>query len=307
MSEIGFKKILNDYQADQPRTRQSREGRLGPSDIGFCRNKAVLVSRETKPTDEVNNWPAAVGTAMHDYIESACEGRGWILGSKDKRRVSATLPSGAEIAGTPDIIMPKENQIVDIKTVNGFEWIRRNGPNTSHLYQRHLYALGAMQEGLLEEDGLTVANAYFDRSGSNQDVVWFEEPFDPNLTLEIDSWVEDVIYAVRHGEDSSKDVAAPVCERICEFFTVCRGGLDDSHSDGMITDTDLLSHIDLYVEGGKLEAEGRKMKSAAKPFLGGVSGMTSTHQVRWVTVNPSRVEAYERDSYERLDVRKRRV
>ncbi len=305
--KIAFDKILGDYQKRQPRTKQSREGRLGPSDIGFCRNKAVLVSRGTSPTDEVSNWPAAVGTALHSYIEDAMKGQGFILGSVDGTKVTATLPSGAEITGTPDIIAPETNMIVDIKTVNGFEYIRRNGPSQNHLYQRHLYALGAIQAGLLMEEGLTVANAYFDRSGASEEVVWFEEPFDPNLTLEIDSWVEDVIYAIKNGEDSAKDVAAPVCERICEFFTVCRGGLDDSHSDGKITDTELLKYIDLYTEGHEMESQGRKMKSAAKPYLGGVSGMTDTHQIRWVTVNAGKVEAYERDAYERLDIRKRRI
>ena len=303
---IDFEEILREFAEASPRTQQSRKGLLGPSDVGFCRQKAVLVSRGTKPTDQTNDWPAAVGTALHAYIEEACDGRGWILGSRDHKKVTAKLPSGAEITGTPDIIMPKENALVDIKTVNGFAYIERHPPSLNHQYQRHLYALGAIQEGLLKEEGLVVANAYFDRSGERADVLVKQEPFNPDMTMDIDRWVEDVIYAVRYGEDSARDVAAPVCERICEFFTVCRGALDDSHSDGRIEDEELLNYIDLYIEGNRLETEGRNLKKKSRAHLGGVSGVTDTHQVRWVSVNSSRVEAYERPPYERLDIRARR-
>jgi hypothetical protein len=44
-----IKKLVIDALAAQetntPRTMQSREGRLGPSDIGFCRQKAALMVR----------------------------------------------------------------------------------------------------------------------------------------------------------------------------------------------------------------------------------------------------------------------
>jgi len=300
---------LHDYMAGSERTIQSNEGILGPSDIGFCRQKAVLVTRQVKPTDSTSKWAASVGTAMHDYIEAAMREAhpDWIFGSIDHLQTVAELPSGAQIKGHPDIVAPDLNAVLDIKTVNGFEWTRRNGPSTSHKYQRHLYALGLMQNEILDASKeVLVGNVYFDRSGSDDTPLVFIEPFDFGLTAEIDSWVNDVIYAVKNGEDSARDVPAAVCERICEFFTVCRGGLEDNSSDGIIDDSELISAVDMYVEGRDLENSGKRLKKEASERLSGVSGATPTHQVRWVTVNPSTVESYERPGYERLDIRKKR-
>lgn len=303
--EEQIRTALDNYDRSATRTMQSREGILGPSDIGFCRQKAVLVTRQVTPTDEVSHWAANVGTAIHNYVEAALKAThpDWLMGSIDNITVTAELPSGAKISGHPDIVIPHENTVLDIKTVDGFEWVRRNGTSDSHKYQRHLYALGCEQAGLFDTDNKTyVGNVYFDRSGKEKDFLIVIDEYDPLLTREIDSWVSDVIYAVRHGEDSARDVAAAVCQRICEFFTVCRGGLAVNDGGDVITDEYLLSAIDMYVEGRDRENEGKRMKSEAKDRLQGVNGASPTHQVRWVTVNPAQVAAFERPASTRLDV-----
>ena len=52
---------LNRFNERTPRTKQSRDGIPGPSDIGFCRMKALLTLQQAKPLDPVDNWPAMVG------------------------------------------------------------------------------------------------------------------------------------------------------------------------------------------------------------------------------------------------------
>lgn len=291
------------------RTQQSRAGILGPSDIGFCRQKAVLVTRQVQPTDKVSKWSAMVGTALHNYIEAALkeEHPEWILGSIDELTVTATLPSGARISGHPDIVIPAENTVLDIKTVDGFEWIKRQGSSQSHKYQRHLYAMGCYQAGIFDpEKPIRVGNVYFDRSGKDPNFIVISEEFDPSLTAEVDAWVQDVIYASANNEDASRDVAAAVCERICEFFTVCRGGLDVNDGQEFITDSHLLTAIDMYLEGDRLAKEGDRMKKEAKQELSGVNGTTGEVQVRWVHVNATTVPETTRAAYDRLDVRKSR-
>jgi hypothetical protein len=296
---------LDNYDRSASRTMQSREGILGPSDIGFCRQKAVLVTRQVPPTDEVSHWAANVGTAIHNYVEAALKAThpDWLMGSIDNITVTAELPSGAKISGHPDIVIPHENTVLDIKTVDGFEWVKRNGTSDAHKYQRHLYALGCRQADIFDPTlPIHVGNVYFDRSGKEKDFLIVMDEYDPSLTAEIDSWVQDVIYAVRHGEDSARDVAAAVCQRICEFFTVCRGGLAVNDGGDVITDEYLLSAIDMYVQGREQENQGKRMKSEAKELLQGVNGASATHQVRWVTVNPAQVAAFERPASTRLDV-----
>lgn len=290
---------LHDYSESSARTQQSRNGILGPSDIGFCRQKAVLVTRQVQPTDARPTWAAAVGTAVHNYVEAALKAQhpDWLMGSIDDIRTTAVLPSGAEISGHPDIVAPDINAVLDIKTVNGFEWTRRQGPSESHIFQRHIYALGLIQDGTLDPSReVFVGNIYLDRSGAQTEPLVYLEPFTDEITEQVDSWISDVIYAVATGEDSARDVPAPVCEKICEFFTVCRGGLEDSDSDGPITDQDLVAAVDMYVEGRDKESAGKQMKKEASARLAGVSGVTDTHQVRWVQVQGN----------ERLDVRSKR-
>ena len=137
------KEALNNQDHHSPRAIQSRAGILGPSDIGFCRQKATLTAKGTHATDVVPMWAAQVGTALHNYVEAALHDMypSWQLGSIHEMRVTATLPSGAEIGGHPDIVIADEKTIIDIKTVNGFSWVRRAGVSDSHKYQRHLYAI----------------------------------------------------------------------------------------------------------------------------------------------------------------------
>lgn len=297
---------LTDHMDGSSRSQQAAQGILGPSDIGFCRQKAALMTRGVAATDKVSKWAAAVGTAIHNYVEAAIKETypDWLVGSIDNVRVTATLPSGAEISGHPDIVVPSANAVLDIKTVDGFEWVKREGTSIQHKYQRHLYALGLIQAGILNEaTPVLVGNIYFDRSGKQSEPMVIVEEMDPTLTPEIDSWVQDVIYAVKNNEDASRDVAAAVCERICTHFTACRGGLETAEGE-FIDDPTLLSAVDMYVEGRDLKKQGDAMQKAAQDILFNVNGSTGTYQVRWVDVQPTTVQSFDKAGYRRMDVRK---
>lgn len=297
---------LKDYMDGSSRSKQSADGILGPSDIGFCRNKAALMTKGVAATDSPPKWAAAVGTALHNYIEAAIKEAhpDWLVGSIDGIRVTATLPSGAEISGHPDIVVPSANAVLDIKTVDGFQWVKREGTSLQHKYQRHLYALGLVQAGILNDAApVLVGNIYFDRSGKEPEPLVLVDEMDPTLTPEIDSWVQDVIYAVTNKEDASRDVPAAVCERICSHYTACRGGLETYESE-FIDNPELLSAIDMYVQGRDMKKEGESMQKAAQALLDGVNGSTGTYQVRWVDVQPTTVESFEKSGYRRMDIRK---
>ena len=297
---------LRSYMDGSSRSKQAADGILGPSDIGFCRQKASLMTRGIAATDSPPKWAAAVGTALHNYIEAAIKEAhpDWLVGSIDGIRVTATLPSGAEISGHPDIVVKSANAVLDIKTVDGFQWVKREGTSLQHKYQRHLYAMGLIQAGILDgAKPVLVGNIYFDRSGKEPEPLVLVEDMDPTLTNEIDSWVQDVIYSVNHGEDASRDVPAAVCERICSHFTVCRGSLETQEGE-FIDNPELLSAVDMYVQGRDMKKEGEAMQKAAQALLDGVNGSTGTYQVRWVDVQPTTVESFEKAGYRRMDVRK---
>ena len=298
------------YSDTSDRSVQSDKGILGPSDIGFCRQKAVLMTRGVAPTDSTPIMPAAIGTAIHNYVEAAIKEMfpTWLVGSIDNITVTATLPSGAQISGHPDIIIPEDNTLLDLKTKDGLEWAKREGASQSNKFQRHLYVLGAIEEGLLDSTRpIYVGNAFLDRSGKEEAVITDTAEWDPTLTDEIDSWVTDVMYAVKQGEDASRDIPSAVCERICSHFTACRGALDIHDGGEQITDPDLLAAIRMYVEARDTAKVADQMKKEASAMLAGVNGSDGSWQVRWVEVQPTRVEAFDKQGYTRLDVRKVRA
>lgn len=298
---------IRSYSDSSDRSVQSDNGILGPSDIGFCRQKAVLMTRGVAPTDSTPIMPAAIGTAIHNYTEAAIKEMfpTWLVGSLDKIKVTATLPSGAEISGHPDIIIPEDNTLIDLKTKDGLAWAKREGASQANKYQRHLYVLGAIAAGLLDKSRpIYVGNAYLDRSGKEELIITDVAEYDPTLTDEIDGWVTDVIYAVTNKEDASRDLPSAVCERICSHFTACRGGMAMHDGSEMIDNPELVSAISMYVEGRDMEKTAAQMKKEASAMLHGVNGATNSWQVRWVEIQPSKVESFEKQGYSRLDIRK---
>ena len=288
-----------------PRTALGHAGHVGPSDLGFCRNKVVLMTKGVPQSDSKSAWPANVGSAVHDWVGDALRVAfpGWVV---DNRRLTATFPNGAEVSGTPDVIVPEWNMVLDLKTVDGFEAIKRFGTSLNHRMQRHTYALAAIQAGLLDDSQTVyVGNVYLDRSGQEREPYVVVEEFDPALTDEVSAWIDDVTYAVTHNEEGSRDIAAPICEKICEFYTACRGGLPMSEPT-LITDEPTRQAIRLYVEGRDLRAKGIKMIEQAKTELVGINGSDGEWTVRWTLKNGVDVPGYYREPSESIDVRRSR-
>ena len=292
------------FDAQRPRSIQSREGIIGPSDLGWCRMKTVLTMRGTQQSDSKSVWAAVCGTAIGEYVEASIKSvfPDWLVGSIDKTRVTYTTLGGDQISGTPDVIVPSMNLVIDLKTKDQFEWEQRKGSSTSNKYQRHAYAKGAVDAGLLDGDRpVFVGNTYLDRSGNIEMPLSEVQELDPMLDDEINEWVSDVKYAVLHNEDASRDIAAPICARICEFFSVCRGGLPASDSD-VYTDPDIVEAVQMYVEGREMATEGEKQRKAASKMLSGLNGVAAGFQVRTTHVNETDVPGFFRRGYDKVDV-----
>lgn len=296
------------FDAKRPRSIQSREGIIGPSDLGFCRQKTVLTMRGTPQSDSKSIWAAVVGTALGDYVEKSIKDTfpDWLVGSIDGHRVTYTTRNGDEISGTPDVIVPSMNLLADLKTKDGFEWELRKGSSTSNKYQRHAYTKGAVDAGLLDgSQPVYVANIYIDRSGHIEMPFSEVQVLDDMLDDEITQWIEDVKYAVVNQEDASRDIVAPICAMICEYFTICRGGLPASDSD-VYTDPDIVEATHMYVEGREMATEGEKQRKAAAKMLSGLNGIVEGWQVRTTEVDATDVPGFFRRGYSKVEVVKAR-
>jgi hypothetical protein len=298
---------ISDFGHGSARTLQSKEGRIGPSDLGWCRMKATLMTRGVPQSDVKPINSAQIGTAIHAYVAEAfgaVKNDDWHI----EVPVTATFPNGAEISGTADLIMSDWNACIDVKTVDGFEWVKREGTSQNHKFQRHTYTLGGIAAGLLDDSKpLYVGNLYIDRSGKEKEPLLLIEEFDPSLTDQISSWIDDVIYAAKNGEDASRDIPAPVCAQICEHFTTCRGNLPIEEGGESISDEMRISAIKMFDDGRELAKRGEQMKKEAGAILVDTNGIAVidgiTWQVRNVWVNPTRVDAFEKRGYNRLDVK----
>jgi len=163
-------------------------------------------------------------------------------------------------------------------------------------------ALAAIQAGLLDESKpVIVGNLFWDRRGKDEPL-WLWEEYDPTLTDEINSWITDVIYAVENDVEAERDVPAPVCERICEHYTTCRGGLPVLGDNEPITDPLLVKMVNMYVGARDAKAEATEQMRIAREALFGVNGFTDTHQVRFTDT----VDEHTGEITTRLDIRRAR-
>lgn len=306
---------LNDYDANRARSQQAASGGLGMSSLGFCRNHAVLTLRQTKHDEpdipdtgiEITSWPAQVGSAIHEWIDKAVADLD-ILTGKHMGAVTASFPqSGTQISGMPDLYLPGENLLLDVKTKNRLEYAKRMGPDQNNVFQRHAYAMGLIDAGIARDDGtLMVGNVFFDRSGADRRPYVVVSSFDPTLTPQIDMWIEDVVYAYTHNEEASQDKPYDFCVNYCEFFTTCRGGvMEDTHDPTLILDEEVLTAVGMYAEGQALAREARRLQDAAKPLLVEANGRAVVdgvpYQVRHTEVQASE---FKRAAHSRLDVKR---
>lgn len=313
---LDLRMAIRSYGLMDGRTLQSKAGIIGPSDLGFCRQRAALMIRGVEQTDAKSIWPAQVGTALHRYVGEALRVAhpDWVI---DERRVTCTFPSGFEVSGTPDAfgVVPIVGDgfylVLDVKTKDGLMESRRQGASQNWRYQRWTYAKGVIQAGDVPEGHLVlVGNAVIDRSGAEDEVVVMLEEFDDLLGFEIDDWISDVTYAVTHNEDAMRDVAAPVCERICEHYTACRGGLPMSDSEPL-TDPTIAEWVQMYNDGMKMERAAKRLKEEAKSLLVDLNGIVITgegaYEVRHTEVAETDIAGFTRAGYVKLDIRKARL
>ena len=289
---------------ESERSLQSADFRLGPSDIGLCRERVRRMILQVPYDEPDQHYLAAfVGTAIGDHAERAlAEQEGWIT----QQELTITLPAVGDqpsrtMIGHCDAIVPEWNMMVDFKSTAKLAVVARGPVKLGYQYQRHLYCLGAIQAGLLEEEGALVANVFIDRTAETEMPHVDVQPFSWDVVREAAEWLEDAIYAVRHHEEASKDPGIEFCSGWCGYYLSCRA-LDRKIEGGLIEDEEKLAAAKLYVEALADEKEAATRKAQAKRALMGVEGSTGEHAVKWIHVGPGEVQASYRPAYDRLSV-----
>lgn len=320
------------------RSKQQQDFRLGASNIGHCRQHAVYLIRQEEPTDVRDKSAAFYGTVAGDAIEQhiAKIDKRWIIQPEGFSK----FLSGGGVGTHADLVMPWKNSVTveqfearqkeraeafqriadgeadvevpeqvfvqgvrDLKSKDKLDYVKLYGPTQQQIFQLHQYVNACIEDGLLNGDEpIWISDIYFDRSGSQHQPYTFGMWYDPAVLEEIDAWVQDVILAVAHNEDASKDKAREWCWSYCEYATKCRG--NDTDAEGLIEDPEILALVNTYAEANAMESAAAKLKKQTKEQIpANLSGTTGTHTVRWVEVGPSEMKAYTRAGYMKLDIR----
>lgn len=286
------------------RSQQSADFRIGMSDLGWCSElvRRMLAGIPEPVTDKVD---AFIGTALGDHIEQA-----WVAQNPTALRhtqveVEFKGDHGTyTVGGHPDLILPDEGIVVDVKTTRGLAVVEKTGPSLQQQFQRHGYALGAWQAGLLGDiplEEVRVANVWMDRAGDDEHMHCQMEPYDQDVVDQAGQWIDDVVYAYIHKEPARKEPPRDMCAKVCGHFSDCRAWETDVA--GLIEDPETLAAIDAYREAQQMESEARKIKDQARAHLVGMQGSTGTHFLRWTWINESLVPEYQRKGYYKIDIK----
>lgn len=270
---------------DTARSEQTKERLVGMSDLGSCRNylRLLLTGAEmSEPPDAEDTIGVAsfVGTAVGDRVETVVAGLG--VGFQAQVPITCVLPQGfGKAQGTADLVSPK--WVVDVKTKAGLALVRREGPPFANLVQASGYLVGAIQAGIVEPEA-RAALWYIDRSGRTDDtelvVITLEEAED-YLRQAVER-LDDVAYAIHHGEEASRDEPDQWCRVACTMYEHCRGGETDV---GGLLHEKHVRLVDHYLAGRATKQAGEALMEEVREKLRGVNGSTGTHLVREIHVN----------------------
>jgi hypothetical protein len=257
-----FRTSLDVFEAMRPRTLQKE---LGVSSVGLCHAMAVYIQQGVTPTDAPEGRQAFVGSAIHERVADAM--RNYDSSVLIEPELTFTMPSGIVLKGHPDEVDAAEPSVTDVKTVatpDEIRAVRRNGASEQQRFQRHLYYYGAIQAGLVPEEGV-VRNVWLDRSGQLAAPYVEQEAFSMEVVQRADMWLESVLYTIEHDEEVMREKHHDWCARFCEFFSHCRQGTDQP--DLLITDPELVQAARNALDGRRMKKEGESLEGAGKRAL----------------------------------------
>ena len=290
-----------DWGNNSQRSLQSRNHVLGVSDIGGCREYVRRMIMQEPFSDEKNDYALAsfVGHAVGEFAEKAVIRIVEDSEQVDRQlQVSIALPNDVVLHGHPDLVLAR--MCVDFKTVDGLA-VARQGARDQHRWQVTLYTAALIRSGRLPENALC-ALVYLDRSGKEVRPYVEMWKYDPSLLDPIVEWVDDVLYAVGHDEEASKDKPREFCWAACPYVSDCRGR--DTDVTGLITDEDQRLAVKAYKDATGRYKEATRDRETAANALRGVNGSTGEDVVRWVNVPEQTIETFNRRGYERLSITK---
>lgn len=300
---------VNAWSEGTERTQQDANFVIGVSNIGHCSEKVRRMLNREPMVKKTDKLAAFNGTWIGEGIEQAVKVK-WptaIIQSSISLELH-TDQGDFVIDGHPDIILPEDKVLLDVKSSDGLAKItayRTFEKDLQKRFQRHGYGYAAWKDGLFGDvaaEDVLVGNLWVDRGGTDHEFLVRLEPLDVNVIAEMEEWISNVVYAFVNKIEAPKEPSRSFCVNWCEYFDTCRAL--DTDVEGLIEDPDADLAAALYQQGMALEKEGKRLKDQAKADLRGVNGSTGNYVIRWVEVGESIIPEQHRRGYSRLDLSK---
>lgn len=291
------------WDNNRARSQQSAARVLGMSNLGGCREYIrATVAGDAKELPTRLNLPAVAGTALGALVEEAATVH--IPGMVAQGSVTVTLPkSGITVTGSTDLRKNRKN-VIDLKTKDGLDGVRYEGPGLDNLVQLSGYMVGLLQAGEVDDDA-TGHLVYIDRSGRERDFWTYSITMEEAHTYlaAADERLEDVALALQTGEVASylRDKPESWCFAVqCEFYKQCWEGYMPTER----LHPDEEKAVKLYADGRDRAKEGVNMQREAKALLytdadHNVQGVGQELEIKWVPTES------RNGIYDKIDVRKR--
>lgn len=271
------------YQANSARTQQARNGTLGFSDLGGCREfLRASIARDPRDDSDEAKWAAFCGTGIGDVVEKAMQAYLGEDAAQLQRKLTLRLVDmNIEVTGSADTVLTipaghpiLERQphlvsgVIDLKTKDELSTVRREGPSLKEKIQISGYLVAAFQEGLLGEKALGFL-VFLDRSGADRKAhTWAVDLEGAYEYLEIaEKRLQDVAGALASGEVGGylRDEPEQWCVAVgCPFRVACWEGYVP---DAKITNPRFIDALRRYDEGRELAKVADDLKKGAKSTL----------------------------------------
>lgn len=139
--------IILAYEKKNPRGHQVK---LGPSEIGeLCDRRIAYRLAAVPECNEVDPWPAIMGTAVHTWLQDAVSSWMSDTGDLGSWHIEKTLHIDQFIEGHSDLYSVDLHAVIDWKSMgpNVLKKTRTEGPAPGYIIQAHVYGYGYEQAG----------------------------------------------------------------------------------------------------------------------------------------------------------------
>lgn len=242
--------------ADDSRDR-SKQTAVGVSSLGDCKRKVWHMSKGDAGTNATLRLPAILGTAIHAAIEKALPQDG------------ALIEHRVEIDGYPPATIDyyRDGEVIDWKTIklSGAPYFVSKQKRWQIQTYGYLLSLQGYEVKQVTLIGIP-------RDGTENDIITYSEPYDPQIALDAFDWLREV----QAAETAPAPEREPIsfCSNYCQFYGSLCAGITKDLSGEPIADPQVaeaaLTYKELSAQIKQLETQ----KDAVKAQLEGQAGIT---------------------------------